>query len=444
MKIRVFLLQLVFLILITNVAADNVLITQVLYNPVDESGGEAVELYNPTDSPADISGWILATETSPTDVTIPANTIIGSGGYFLIADVGWSSSRDDSSWPEADYEEIMTLTNTDAGLALSNGTDFIDAVGWGDALNIGNGLYESNPHAGGSEGESLIRIKNGSSYVDTGDNSNDFIAATPDFHNSSFGISSFSGSEISVVAIVGGTAPVIDSFEIMTDDDTLTDGTQINPIPKQNKTIQFESVISHANGIDYINSAVLSVGSSSINLTKQSDVNETTSLYTANFSMAYYEAAGNYTTILTVTDNSGFSVNETLNFEYTSLIAMELDTNSLQFAAMPGMESELIGDTDESSSNLTLQNIGNSMLDIELFGTNLTGSADFIDVSNIQFTFNGDYNNNLAGILSYVKQTKQIGLAAASKQPLSFKLNVPTATAPGNYTGTITLLAVSS
>ena len=78
-----------------------------------------------------------------------------------------------------------------------------------------------------------------------------------------------------------------------------------------------------------------------------------------------------------------------------------------------------------------------------LSGTNLSGSSNVIDVSNIQYTFNGDYNNSLAGTLSYLPQTKQLGIETVSKQPLSFKLNIPTATVPGNYTGTITLIAVS-
>jgi hypothetical protein len=42
---------------------------------------------------------------------------------FLIADAGWNASRDDTSWPKADYEEAITLANTGGTVVLidSNG-----------------------------------------------------------------------------------------------------------------------------------------------------------------------------------------------------------------------------------------------------------------------------------------------------------------------------------
>jgi len=304
-------------------------------------------------------------------------------------------------------------------------------------------LYEGNAHVGSSEGEVLARVKNGSIYVDTDDNSNDFIAATPDFHNSSFGKLSFSTGEIIVVAVVEGAFPVINSVEILTDDDSISGGIQINPIPKQNKTVEVESVVSHDSGNDYVKSVVVKIGGSSINTTATA-INSTSSVYRAQFNMSYYDSAGNYTVSVMVSDNGGFSTNASASFQYTSLIAMELDTTTLQFAAMPGRSSEILGDNKLSTkTNTTIKNIGNSVFDMELFGTNLSSSNNVIAVNNIQYTFNSDYNNSLAGSLSYSKQTKQIELEAASYKPLSFKLNVPTATTPGNYSGTITLIAVS-
>ncbi len=172
-------------------------------------------------------------------------------------------------------------------------------------------------------------------------------------------------------------------------------------------------------------------------------LNETASLYTARLNMSYNAAAGNYTASVKATDKSGFSANSSASFEYTSLIAMELDTLSLQFAAMPGTASEIIGDYDEATAaNTTISNVGNTVLNIQLSGTNLSSSGSVIDVNRIQYTFNSDYNSSLAGTLSHAKQTKQVAIGASSKKPLSFRLSIPTATAPGNYTGTITLVAV--
>lgn len=444
MEGRFLALQLLFLLVAATTvsASGSILITQVLYDPItSESGGEAVELYNPAPNAINISGWVISTETSPADVVFPAGTIIRSGSYYLVADAGWSSGKDDASWPQADFEEAMTLANTDAGVALSNGSSIIDAVGWGNAANIGNGLYEGTPHSGAGSGESLARVKNSSSYADTNNNIADFTASMSSFHNSSYG-NSYSSSEIAVVAVVQGSFPVISSLEILTDDDSATVGNQINPEPKKNKTVEISAVISHSNGNSYLNSVAMAVNGSTIEMAP-TILNSTSSLYKAGFNMSYSAAAGNYTINVTATDNSGFSANSSSNFEYTSLIAMEIDANSLQFAAMPGQSVEVIGDYDEATAaNTTIRNIGNIMLDIQLSGTNLSTGSSVIDVSNIQYTFNGDYGNSLAGALSHSKQTKQVSIGAASRQPLSFRLNVPTATAPGNYTGTITLMAV--
>src|SRR3989338_2617051 len=95
------------------------LISQVLPNPLgSESGGEAVELYNPVESALDISGWTLATEVSQADVVFPGGTVISAHGHYFVADVGWSTLRDNMTWPGADHEEALGLNNLDSGVAL--------------------------------------------------------------------------------------------------------------------------------------------------------------------------------------------------------------------------------------------------------------------------------------------------------------------------------------
>ena len=58
-------------------AQAEVVIYQVLYDPVGtESGGEAVELKNTGDEPVDVSGWMIATDSSNHDATLPSNTLL--------------------------------------------------------------------------------------------------------------------------------------------------------------------------------------------------------------------------------------------------------------------------------------------------------------------------------------------------------------------------------
>jgi len=172
MKMKNVLLLLLFVPFVSA----NVVINQVLYDPVGtESGGEAVELKNDGSSAVDVSGWILSTESSAADATLPSGTVIRAGETFLIADVGWNASRDNSSWKSADYEEKITLGNTDSGVALLKNGTVIDAVGWGDEAGIDASLYEGTPAEMAATGNALLRVK------DTDDNSKDFIEAVPDF-----------------------------------------------------------------------------------------------------------------------------------------------------------------------------------------------------------------------------------------------------------------------
>jgi len=166
---------LLLLLLVPFVSAE-IVINQVLYDPIStESGGEAVELKNEGSSAVDVSGWVIKTESSDADATIPDGAVIAPGASFLIADEGWDANKDDESWRSADYEERITLGNSDSGIALISGTEIMDAVGWGDIEGIEAGLYEGSPASLVAPGMALLRVK------DSDDNSKDFTESAPDF-----------------------------------------------------------------------------------------------------------------------------------------------------------------------------------------------------------------------------------------------------------------------
>jgi hypothetical protein len=188
--------KILLLLLLLPIVNAGVVINQVLYDPVNtESGGEAVELKNVGDSAVDISGWVLRTESSDADATVPDGIVLASGGVYLIADEGWDDNKDDDSWRSADYEEKITLGNVDSGVALLSNGSVVDAVGWGDAEEIEGNLYEGAPAAGVPSGKSLLRIK------DSDDNSRDFVESAADFQ---------SGIPVPVSADVEFSAPVIE------------------------------------------------------------------------------------------------------------------------------------------------------------------------------------------------------------------------------------------
>lgn len=122
------------LMLCVTFAHAEVVVYQVLYDPVgSESGGEAVELKNVGDEPVDLSGWLIATDASDHDAKLPDNALLMPGKTYLVADEKWDEAKDNSSWRKADYLETLTLGNTNGFVALVSANRTIDSVSWGNA-----------------------------------------------------------------------------------------------------------------------------------------------------------------------------------------------------------------------------------------------------------------------------------------------------------------------
>ena len=297
-------------------ASDNVIISKVFYDPVDESKSEAIELYNPTGADVDISGWVLKTETSAADATVPANTTLKSGSYYLIADKGWSTVKS-SEWPEADHEEAVTLTNSNAGIALKNGASTVDAVGWGTAANIGTGLYEGTPHAGVQQGQVLARKFKNSAYKDTGNNSADFASASPSFRSGGQDTQQNTDHRITVQVVVEGDAISISSPKINLDDDSFKEGVQINPVPKAAKKFEVEAIVEHLKGTDSIKKVKAVLNGTEYVMTSES-IDSTSAKYRANVSMNYDNVPGGYNVSIEAEATDGTVVSSNLSFTYTS------------------------------------------------------------------------------------------------------------------------------
>lgn len=417
-------------------ALAQVQISEVLYDPVNtESGGEAVELYNPDSSPADISGWSIRTETSLADATIPAGKIIQPKAYFLIADAGFSTSKDNPAWPDADYEEAITLTNTDSGIALvSNGT-LVDAVGWGSAAGIDEGLYEGSPHPGTSSGQSLQRVQ------DSNDNSQDFIPAAPNLQSSSY----IEGNTLQFHITVTESAPTVDSISISLDDDTTKSGVQVTPQPKAKKQIPLNVIVNNEQGYNNTKYVSASLGSEKINLTISSSLNATAVEYSGSIGINFYEDPGNYTMTIEAVSTSGTKGSKPATFEYLSLIGLEIDASSISCAGNSGDTCNVLGDADINSTNkATVRNIGNVVIDSEVSGTDFNSGSAVIPVGNVKYAFNPTLSQPQTLTASPV--VNQVGLVhgTMSTKEISFGVTIPSSAAAGDYVGTIKLVAVQS
>ncbi|PIN74472.1 hypothetical protein COV18_07510 [Candidatus Woesearchaeota archaeon CG10_big_fil_rev_8_21_14_0_10_37_12] len=172
---------LVLLLLLVPLAHAEVVIYQVLYDPItSESGGEAIELKNLGRETIDISGWIISTESSETDATIPEDSFLQSGQTYLVADANWNERKDDPSWRAADHEEAITLGNKESWVELRSIEDVKDRVSWE--------TFDVNP------GQSLTRVQK------TGDLAQDLVVSQAEF---------FAGIPVPLTADITLTVPQI-------------------------------------------------------------------------------------------------------------------------------------------------------------------------------------------------------------------------------------------
>jgi len=159
---------------------NNIVISEVLYNPSGPEDKEWIELYNPTNESIDISGWkIYSFSNESADATINSG-VIEANGFFLIGDLNWNQE-----WDNPDYEEGLFLRNSDSGIQLrDNNENIIDTLGWG--TNIEHDFYETTPSIIVTEGNSLERTINPDcSVVDTNNSLDDYNEKTNPFPRNS-------------------------------------------------------------------------------------------------------------------------------------------------------------------------------------------------------------------------------------------------------------------
>ncbi|PZR33195.1 MAG: hypothetical protein DI538_18445, partial [Azospira oryzae] len=175
--------------------------SQVVISEVYGGGGNSgatykndfVELYNPTSSAIDITGWSVqyasATASGATSwqVTLfPSGSIIQAGGYFLVQQAAGSGGT--VNLPTPDVTGTLALSGTAGRVALVNSSTplvgciltsgVIDLVGFGTTATCFEG---TGPTPAPSNTTSAERK---SPCIDTNNNANDFRTTAPNPQNS--------------------------------------------------------------------------------------------------------------------------------------------------------------------------------------------------------------------------------------------------------------------
>ncbi|MBI1978673.1 MAG: lamin tail domain-containing protein [Candidatus Aenigmarchaeota archaeon] len=157
---------------------DHVTINEFTTRGPNGSYDEFVELYNPTNSDIDMTGWKLQYKSATGDtwqskVGSGMSGVIISKSFFLLASKSYSLG----ATPDYFHTANWGISDTGGHLRIidASGTT-VDKVGWGNANEP-----EGSAAPISEDGKSLGRI---SLTTDSDDNSNDFILTTPSPKNS--------------------------------------------------------------------------------------------------------------------------------------------------------------------------------------------------------------------------------------------------------------------
>lgn len=129
--------------------AGHVVMSEIQIGATGFSTDEFVELYNPTDSPVDITGWQLIKRTAsggtfPLVDAFPAATLPAHGYFLITHPTGYRGVVA----PDVHYTTTNSLS-TDNSIELVNPLGIVDLVGWGTATHLESAVA-STPGSGKS------------------------------------------------------------------------------------------------------------------------------------------------------------------------------------------------------------------------------------------------------------------------------------------------------
>ena len=168
----------------TNIA-NHLVISELYYNPEDESNSEFIEFYNPTESAVDISDWSFSDDGGSSWVVFGEDTdtqndmVIPSKGFLLLVDGGWSSNKDDSSWPTGDVIDEISLSNSGGTVKIKNSAgDEVDSVSYAGDYENGQSVERKAMSSSTTKTMRGSDADKGNGY-DTDNFSNDFVGPLP-------------------------------------------------------------------------------------------------------------------------------------------------------------------------------------------------------------------------------------------------------------------------
>lgn len=288
---------------------------------------------------------------------------------------------------------------------------------------------------------------------------------------------------VNVSASIGtvGNAPVINKMFVLADDDPLTPGTQVNPIPgvgndKSYKDFYKYAIVSDPNGIadivtvyeqlfypnntqvtsevtcnditgnvaeytqalkDAVNASLIS-SADYTNYTVGLQASKARyKIFKIKNSLSNCDPAGSYRVYFKVADRSGGYNFDNTNFDYTALKAIGLDFDSVNYGSVSvGIRKVIGGDEDWSTPALpTIKNEGNDPLKIEIKASKLKGDTlgQYVQASDLSAELG-------AASLPQLSESFQLldsPLIPCTPTQIDFDITPSYGTTTDNYRGTI-------
>ncbi|MBD3163813.1 hypothetical protein GF323_01310 [Candidatus Woesearchaeota archaeon] len=251
------------------------------------------------------------------------------------------------------------------------------------------------------------------------------------------------------VTVTSTAGPTVDSVSITPDDDFSTVGIQVYPVQNSDKTITITADISDINGWDDISTVSAAFtsgnptnGNPTMSISDCIMADADTITCTKTYDMTFYDPALTYTIEVTAKDASNNQGTGTASFDYTTLIALELDASGISFGHMDiGSTRDVFGDQSMLTvHNATIQNQGNGIIDVFHSATNFSGFTDSFDAS--QGEIQVGTNGYTALSNSLTRADLDLVFGASSTEKIDFRLTIPVGALPETYTSTVTLTAV--
>jgi len=385
-------ITLLLLLLFPAFVTANLHITEIMHSPtqISDTDGEFIEIYNSGDQEINLSDYTI--DNNPFDpITIQPNE------YIIIARELLDTDDEDLDSFESFYGNNNGIW--DESYQAADGSFTLTQE---DTITLTNGIYTEeityNSSFGGNNGNSIQRLS-----------PNNWEEATPTPGQGNYSTQEPSTGNIEVTLTVLNSPPILNEIIFLTDD-SQQPGTQILPNVNLPKEIQLQ--LNHSNDVTLI---TLEVNNQTYNLTN----------YT--FEMQPYDLAQNYTVNITLYD-SEHCTSQLTSFEYLGILSTTLNTSTLDFNLNTNEQQETV---------IQVINSGNTIVDVELSGTDLVSNNYNISLENFQV-----YNEQWLPLSN--SPLLNLNLQPNTQEDILLKLIVPTEAQEGEYNGVITITSMES